>query len=168
MQFRVSNLIFQVYTMLKTIENLFIVIVLIFPPVFLFPQSKAEAMCVSNKKANLRQGPGTHYEKLWQVFKYMPFKEMKKKGDWYRVKDVDGDIYWIHKKLVTKKYKCAVIKNNKTNLRKGPGTKYDLLSWSPVDKYFSMKVLQIKGQWIRIEDSVGDKGWVSRPLIWIQ
>lgn len=152
----------------KTIKNLFLNFLLILPSILLFPSSNVEALCVSNKKANLRQGPGTHFEKLWQVFKYMPFKELKKKGDWFRVKDLDGDIYWIHRKLVTKKYQCAVIKNNKTNLRKGPGTKYDLLAWSPVDKYFSMKVLQIKGKWVRIEDGVGDKGWVSRSLIWIQ
>lgn len=151
--------------MIKKLQKIFF---LILPAFFLFPQSNAEALCISNNKANLRQGPGTHYEKLWQVFKYMPFKEKKKKGDWYRVEDLDGDIYWVHSKLVTKKYQCAVIKDNKTNLRKGPGTKYDLLSWSPVDKYFSIKVLQIKGQWVRIEDGVGDKGWVSRSLVWIQ
>ncbi len=153
--------------MQKTIKKYFLILFLILLPALLFLQSNAEALCISNKKANLRQGPGTHYEKLWQVFKYMPFKEMKKKGNWYRVKDVDGDIYWVHRKLITKKYQCAVIKNNKTNLRKGPGTKYDLISWSPVDKYFSMKVLLIKGRWVRIEDGVGDKGWVSRSLIWI-
>ncbi|MCH8311419.1 MAG: hypothetical protein IID17_00365 [Nitrospinae bacterium] len=153
--------------MQKTINKYFLLLFLILLPALLFLQSNAEALCISNKKANLRQGPGTHYEKLWQVFKYMPFKEMKKKGNWYRVKDVDGDIYWVHRKLITKKYQCAVIKNNKTNLRKGPGTKYDLISWSPVDKYFSMKVLLIKGRWVRIEDGVGDKGWVSRSLIWI-
>ena len=153
--------------MQKTLKKYFSLLFLLLLPVLLFPQSNAEALCISNNKANLRQGPGTHYEKLWQVFKYMPFREMKKKGSWYRVKDLDGDIYWVHRKLITKKYKCAVIKNNKTNLRKGPGTKYDLLSWSPVDKYFSMRVLQIKGKWVRIEDGVGDKGWVSRSLIWI-
>lgn len=154
--------------MQKLIKKLLVILILILPALWLIPQSIAEALCISNKMANLRQGPGTHYEKLWQVFKYMPFKKMKKKGSWYRVKDLDGDIYWVHKKLVTQRYKCAVIKQNKTNLRKGPGTKYDLISWSPVDKYFSVKVLQIKGKWVRIEDGVGDKGWVSRSLIWIQ
>lgn len=154
--------------MQKTGSKLRILLFLISVPLFLFPQSNAHALCIDQKKANLRQGPGTHFEKKWQVFKYMPFKEMKKKGKWYRVKDLDNDIYWVHTKLTTNKYKCAVIKNNKTNLRKGPGTKYDLLSWSPVDKYFSMKVLKIKGQWVRIEDGVGDKGWVSKSLIWIQ
>lgn len=128
----------------------------------------SHALCIKTKKANLRKGPGTHYDKLWQVFKYMPFKEIKRRGNWYRVQDVDGDTYWVHKKLVSKSYKCAVIKDNETNLRKGPGTKFDKAPWSPVDKYFSMKVIQVKNNWVRIEDGVGDKAWVYRPLVWIQ
>ena len=154
--------------MQKNTKKLFILFFLISIPLVLFPQTNADALCINQKKANLRQGPGTHFEKLWQVFKYMPFKKMKKKGKWYRVQDLDDDIYWVHTKLTTNKYKCAVIKNDKTNLRSGPGTKYDQLSWSPVDKYFSLKVLKIKGKWVRVEDGVGDKGWVSKSLIWIQ
>lgn len=154
--------------MQKVSKPFFIIILMLFSGFSLLLQPHAEALCIINEKANLRQGPGTHYEKLWQVFKYMPLKKLKKKGDWYRVQDVDEDIYWVHKKLVTTKYKCAVIKKNKTNLRKGPGTKYEQLSWSPVDKYFSMKVLETKGKWVRVEDSAGDKGWVHRPLIWVQ
>ena len=154
--------------MQKNTKKLFILFFLISLPLVFFPKTNAEALCINQKKANLRQGPGTHFEKLWQVFKYMPFKKMKKKGKWYRVQDLDDDIYWVHTKLTTSKYKCAVIKNDKTNLRSGPGTKYDQLSWSPVDKYFSLKVLKIKEKWVQVEDGVGDKGWVSKSLIWIQ
>jgi SH3-like domain-containing protein len=154
--------------MQKIPKKHFILFFLLILPFLFFPQTNANALCIKKKIANLRQGPGTHFEKLWQVFKYMPFKEMKKKGTWYRVKDLDEDIYWVHSKLTTSKYKCAVIKSDKTNLRSGPGTKYDQLSWSPVDKYFSLKVLKVKGKWVRVEDGVGDKGWVAKSLIWIQ
>ncbi len=129
---------------------------------------EANALCVKAPKANLRSGPGTKYQKLWQVFKYMPFKRLKRKGNWIQVKDVDGDRYWIYKGLVTSSYKCAVVKKEKVNLRKGPGTNYKVVSWSPVSKYFSMKVVRTKGNWVKIVDSVGDKAWVYRPLIWIQ
>ena len=128
----------------------------------------AEALCIKDKKANLRQGPGKHYEKLWTVFKYMPFKRLKRKGDWLRVQDLDGDIYWVYRKLTTEKYRCAVIKNNKTNIRQGPGTKFPEVPWSPIDKYFSMKVLKINNSWVHVEDSTGDKAWVHRPLVWVQ
>ena len=133
-----------------------------------FITSQVQALCVNKDKANLRSGPGLKFEKMWQVFKFMPFNQIDKKGAWYRVKDVDGDIYWIFGKLVSKKIKCAVVKENKTNLREGPSTKFPKVAWAPVDKYFSMKVLQIKNNWVRVEDSVGDKAWIYRPLVWIQ
>ena len=133
-----------------------------------FALQHSEALCIKNERANLRKGPGTQHEKLWEVFKYMPFKQLGIKGKWKRIQDVDGDIYWVHGPLTTQKYKCAVIKNDKTNLRSGPGTKFSKVSWAPVDKFFSMKVLKIKKDWVHIEDSTGDKAWIFRPLVWVQ
>ena len=135
---------------------------------FLFQQETVEALCVKDKKANLRSGPGKHNEKLWTVLKYMPFRQVGREGKWLRVKDLDGDVYWIYRTITTKAYMCAVIKNNKTNLRQGPGTKFPQVEWSPMDKYFSMKVLKIKGSWAHVEDSTGDRAWVHRSLVWIQ
>ena len=67
----------------------------------LWPTTKAEALCIKEKRANLRKGPGLHYEKLWEVFRYMPFRQLSKKGEWVRIKDLDGDVYWVHKRLTT-------------------------------------------------------------------
>ena len=131
------------------------------------PQN-SEALCIQNERANLRKGPGTKHEKLWEVFKYMPFKQLSIKGAWKRIQDLDGDIYWVYSPLTTQKYKCAVIKNDKTNLRTGPGTKFPKVRWSPQDKFFSMKVLKIKRDWVHIEAGDGDKAWIYRPLVWIQ
>jgi len=134
----------------------------------LFQGTIAEALCIKDNKANLRQGPGKHFKKQWTVFKYMPFKQLGKKGNWIKVRDLEGTIFWVYKKLITKKYMCAVIKNDKTKLRQGPGTKFPEVEWSPIDKFFSMKVLKIKNSWVHVEDSVGDRAYVYRPLVWIQ
>ncbi len=130
--------------------------------------NNAEALCIKTKKANLRKGPGVKHEKLWEVLKYMPLQKVARKGAWYQVKDLDGDVYWAHQKLFTKKFKCAVIKQDKTNLRTGPGTKHKAVEWSPVNKYFSMKVMRVKNNWVEVMDAAGDKAWVHRPLIWIR
>ena len=145
--------------------SLFLFFILV---VILFQQETAEALCVKDKKANLRSGPGKHNEKLWTVLKYMPFRQVGREGKWLRVKDLDGDIYWIYRTITTKAYMCAVIKNNKTNLREGPGRKFPQVEWSPQKKYLSMKVLKIKGSWVHVVDSVGDRAWVHRSLVWIQ
>ena len=63
---------------------------------------------------------------------------------------------------------CAVIKNSKTRLREGPGTNFPEVEWSPIDKFYSAKVLKIKNAWVHIEDGDGDRAWVHRPLVWVQ
>ena len=126
------------------------------------------ALCVSVPEANLRGGPGAKYEKTWEVFKYMPLKKLSKKGNWHKVKDVDGDIHWIYRKLVTDKFRCAVVKVDKANVRSGPGTGYSKKALSPVLKYDSFKVIKIKPSWVRVIDEFGDKGWIFRKLLWIQ
>jgi len=127
----------------------------------------AFALCVDNEYANLRNGPGTTFAKTWEVYKYMPFAEVEKKGDWYKVKDVDGDTHWIFGKLITTKYKCAVVKNEKANVRTGPGTNFKETDFSPVLRYYSFKVEKIEGDWVKVVDQDGDGGWIYKPLLWI-
>ena len=126
------------------------------------------ALCVNVSDANLRKGPGTNYEKTWEVFKFMPFKKISAKGNWYKVKDLDGDRHWIFKKLVTGKFECGVVKREKINVRTGPGTKYSLSGLSPALKYDSFRILERKSTWVRVQDEFGDKGWIFRKLLWIQ
>jgi SH3-like domain-containing protein len=128
----------------------------------------ASAICVKAPEANLRSGPGTKYEKLWEVFQYMPFKKIEKRGKWYKVKDFTGDIYWVYGSLVTEKYKCAVVKGEKANIRKGPGTHYEQNEMSPALQYYSFKVLKVEGDWVKVKDEYGDEGWVYKPLLWLQ
>ena len=136
--------------------------------IFLTQDGTAEALCVKDKKAYLRSGPGKHNDKLWTVLKYYPFRQIGREGGWLKVKDLDGHVFWIYRKLTTNSYKCAVIKKDKTNLRQGPGTNFPQVEWSPSPKYFTMKVLEIRGSWVHIIDSEGDKAWVHRTLVWVQ
>jgi SH3-like domain-containing protein len=127
----------------------------------------AFALCVDNSYANLRNGPGTNFAKTWEVYKYMPFKKLEKKGEWYKVQDVDGDTHWIYGKLITEKYKCAVVTKEKANVRTGAATTFKQTDFSPVLRYYSFKVLETKGDWVRAIDQDGDEGWIYKPLLWI-
>ncbi|MEZ4750305.1 MAG: SH3 domain-containing protein [Bdellovibrionota bacterium] len=126
------------------------------------------AVCVTSSSANLRSGPGTNYRISWKVQKYMPFDVIKSSRGWYRVKDLDGDIHWIHKQLVTSRYYCAVIKSTTANMRTGPGGHYPKSPLYPVaNHYDSFRLLKQKGSWAYVEDPDGDKYWVHRSLIWV-
>jgi SH3-like domain-containing protein len=143
---------------------LFCGLVLIFLLTF---SNYANALCVNVPTANLRKGPGIKYEKTWHVFKYMPFKKLTKKGNWYKVQDVDGDVHWIYSKLVTSKINCAVVKIDEANIRSGPGTNFKKNAFSPAIKYDSFKVIKRKGKWVKVIDEFGNTGWIFRKLLWI-
>ncbi|MDH4230988.1 MAG: SH3 domain-containing protein [Nitrospirota bacterium] len=130
----------------------------------------ADAMCVKTSKANIRLGPGTNYESIWQVYKYMPFEKVgvSVSGNWYAVKDVDGDVNWIHKKLITNGFRCAVVKKESVNVRKGPGTRYPKIYPGPARQYFSFRVLKKKGLWIKVRDELGKIGWIHKKFLWIR
>ena len=128
----------------------------------------AEALCVSAVKANIRSGPGTQYAKIWEVYRYMPFRKVGAStgGDWYAVRDVDGDVNWIHSGLVTTRNRCAVVKRVTVNVRKGPGTRYGRTTWSPAKQYDAFVVLQRKGSWVRVKNEWGEVGWMHKGYLW--
>ena len=135
-----------------------------------FAVNPAYAVCVNVSKANVRTGPGTWYEKMWDVYKYTPLQKVgvSVSGDWYAARDVDGDIVWIKKGLVTNGYGCAVVKTHQVNVRTGPGTSRPLSPLSPAVHYDSFRVMEKRGGWIKVKDEKGNTGWIDKSDLWTQ
>jgi len=125
----------------------------------------AYGLCVRSNTANLRAGPGTEFATTWQVQKYMPLKKIKKNKDWYKVGDLDGDEHWIFSKIVTETFKCAVIKVKLANIRSGPGKNFKKIH--SFAKYTAFKVIETKGDWLRLEDERKESYWLFSPLAWV-
>ena len=123
----------------------------------------SERLCVISDIANIRSGPGTQYDVLWQVEKYHPFIINKKKGDWYEIKDFENDVAWIHKSLLSK-IECVTTIKNKCNIRSRPDTKSQVLFIT--EKGVPFKVLERKKNWIKIKHGDGDVGWIYKTLVW--
>ncbi len=123
----------------------------------------AERLSVKAGIANLRSGPGTKYEVLWQVEQYHPFLIIEKKADWYKIKDFEGDMAWIHKSLLGKS-NGVITTRNKTNVRAKPNLNGKVLF--TVERGVPFKVLKTKGKWIRIEHADGEVGWIYKTLVW--
>ncbi len=125
--------------------------------------SFANTLSVSALVANIRSGPGTGYDVLWQVEKYHPIKKIKGQNSWYYFQDFEGDRGWINKRIVKKIESVITIKKT-CNVRSGPGKKFKVLF--TVEKGIPFKVLKREGNWINIEHSDGDKGWIYKTLVW--
>ncbi len=132
-----------------------------------FAAGPARALCVDVPKANLRQGPGTQYEKSWEVYRYMPFRKIETRGEWHFVEDMDGDRHWIAASLVKDDLPCAAINARRINLRTGPGAGHTLSPHGPVDKYYTFRVVEIRGDWVRVSDEGIADAWVARRFLWM-
>ena len=102
----------------------------------------AERLSVAGSVANIRSGPGTTHDILWRAGKFYPFNVLEKSGAWYRFRDFEGDEGWIHKSLV-RKIPSVITKNEKCNIRSGPGTQYKTLI--TIGKGISFKIIKRKG-----------------------
>jgi uncharacterized protein YgiM (DUF1202 family) len=125
--------------------------------------SWAERLAVAVPIANIRSGPGTHYDILWKVEKYHPLTIVKKTSKWCRIKDFEADQGWISRSLL-KKIPAVVLKKDNCNIRSGPGTQFDVVFTA--EKGIPFKVLKRKKDWIHVQHADGDKGWVYGKLIW--
>lgn len=123
----------------------------------------AERMAVSAPVANIRSGPGKSHNVLWKVEKFFPLLVIDKSGEWYQFKDFEGDRGWVHRSLVDK-IPTVITKNDKCNIRSGPGQSHKILF--TVENGIPFKVHKRKGSWINIEHSDGDKGWIHKALVW--
>ncbi len=121
-------------------------------------------LSVKSNIANMRSGPDSKkYDVLWQVEKYHPVKIVEKKGNWYKIKDFENDVAWLHKSLLGNIPSVITIKE-KCNVRSKSNTKSQILF--TVEKGVPFKVLGRKGDWIKIEHADGDIGWIHRKLVW--
>ena len=121
-------------------------------------------LCVSASRAYLRSGPGLRYKPpTWTVHRYTPLKEIKRKGDWIKVKDVDGELHWIKSNLVTDKIKCVTIKYARANIRSRPNTNSRV--WFKVEKYTSFELHGKLPKWVKLNYH-GEVMWVFHTLVW--
>jgi uncharacterized protein YgiM (DUF1202 family) len=59
--------------------------------------------------------------------------------------------------------KMVSIANDLVNMRSGPGQKYSVV-WE-LGKGYPLKVLQTKGEWIKVTDYENDTGWIFKKLV---
>ncbi len=127
--------------------------------------ASAKRLAVNTAKANVRSGPGTNHEILWTAGKYYPVDIIKQQGNWYRIRDFEGDQGWIYRSLV-KKIPAVIVKASIANVRKGAGTKYSVLFQA--EKGVSFRLLKKSGKWFNVRHADGEEGWIHSSLVWGQ
>jgi SH3-like domain-containing protein len=123
----------------------------------------AKRLAVRVDKANVRSGPGKTHEVLWSVGKYYPVDTLKKSGNWYQIRDFEGDEGWIFHSLLDT-IPALIVKAPLVNVRQGPDTHTKIMFQA--EKGVSFKLLQREGLWFKVQHGDGEIGWVHKSLVW--
>jgi hypothetical protein len=123
--------------------------------------------CVHAKIANLRKGPGTNYQKLAQMKIYTPVKRLKKTGKWVKIKNFQDEIFWIYQTLITEKYLCGTVAQDKVEFYTKPDFNSFPFYGAPMNAGFSVRILSLENEndWVKVVDSAKNISWVQRSML---
>ncbi|MBU0485916.1 MAG: SH3 domain-containing protein [Proteobacteria bacterium] len=127
------------------------------------PAFSAEYFSIKNDGVNIRSGPSTTAEILWELFKDFPVKVLQKKGDWSQIQDFEGDTGWIYSPLLSSE-KTAIVNTQKAYMRIGPGENYEPLATVKYGVVFTM--IGKEGEWTQLLHNDGTSGWMHESLLW--
>ncbi|MGH7365020.1 MAG: SH3 domain-containing protein [Candidatus Rokuibacteriota bacterium] len=113
--------------------------------------------------ANVREGPGTKYERLWTVGEDFPLEVVGRRGSWLKTRDFLDSEGWIFAPLTDAKA-AAIVEVDEARVRSGPGLDHKvrfIAAWGE-----SFRVLSHKGEWVKIDDPDNGRGWIHESLVW--
>lgn len=118
---------------------------------------------VEGSTLNMRSGPGTHTEVLWELRRGYPLQILKRQARWLQVKDFEGDTGWVARSL-TGNSPHHVVKRPTANVRSGPGTQHRIVGKAEYGEL--LRTLEKRGRWVHVEREGTKSGWIAKSLLW--
>ncbi|MEF8732930.1 MAG: SH3 domain-containing protein [Candidatus Accumulibacter meliphilus] len=127
------------------------------------PALARDMVSIKGSIVNMRSGPSTRSDVMWELKRGYPLQVLKRKGSWLQVQDFENDKGWVAKSLTNRK-PHYIVKASVANMRSGPGTGYRIVGKS--ERYDLLRTRGAKSDWVQVERSDGVKGWVAKRLLW--
>ena len=126
--------------------------------------SFAESMAVGFSGTEMRSKPNAMDSKvISKLTLYSPLKVIEKGTDYYMVKDYRGHSGWVHRSLLNNT-QCVVVTGDSPNVRQGPGTNHSVAFQLP--KGTTAQLIERQDEWLYIQTTEGQKGWIADFLVW--
>jgi len=123
----------------------------------------AEYVSVKKDGVNIRSGPSTKNNVVWQVFESFPLEVLKREGKWAYVVDFEGDKGWIYETLISSK-KSVIVNVETANMRAGSSTDDPVIA--TVKKGVVFEPLEMNGDWMKVRYKNEITGWMHNSLLW--
>jgi SH3-like domain-containing protein len=127
------------------------------------PSTAQEMVSISGSTVNMRAGPGTDTEVLWELQRGYPLVVVKRQGNWLEVRDFEDDRGWVARSLVGR-VPHMIVKVDRANIRSGPGSRYRVVGKAEYGEL--LRTLERRADWVRVRRAAGEIGWVARRLLW--
>jgi SH3-like domain-containing protein len=118
---------------------------------------------VKGSTVNMRTGPTTSSEVMWELKRGYPLKVVQRKGRWVKVTDFEGDQGWVARSLMGNS-PHFVVKSKTANMRNGPGTQHRIVGKAAYGDL--LRTLSKRSGWAQVQTASGTKGWISQKLLW--
>ncbi len=121
---------------------------------------------VTASSLKLRTGPSTGYDTITTLSSGTVLSVEGESGDWYYVELSNGRKGYVSKEYVKKgtgAKTCTIISDGTLNVRKGPGTNYDVVA--TLNKSDVVSLLDDSSKWFKIRTAAGKEGYVNSDYV---
>lgn len=163
---------------MKKLFSILVILILLLV-IYLFTQNtnlttsseQSEQVVILNNDINLRKGPGLTYPIAVSVNEGQAFSMIEQKGDWIYVAKDEETVGWVpawhtssnEQNQSSSNIKVAISTVNGLNVRAEPKTSSAVLTQLSLGN--ETVVVKEEKNWVKIEDSLGTSGWVSKEYI---
>ena len=119
---------------------------------------------LKNETTNMREGPSENNRIKWVYHrKGLPVEVIPSYDVWRRVRDMDGEVGWIHTALLSRERTVVIYGKMDAPVRLGADTKADIVAQA---KPGAIGQVRNCGVFVCQVKFAGAEGWVDRNRLW--
>ena len=160
------QIVMKIYLMMKKLSKVILAVCVLIQCVCAANNDDKIIKFVTTKsnEVNARSGPGTRYPTEWIfVKKGEPLAVTAEFEQWRYVRDIDGDVGWVHSSVLSNKRAAIIIGQNIRSLYKKPYIGSRVVA--KLSSGLRCQLKDCKDEWCKLKCN-GYSGWIERKFLW--
>jgi SH3-like domain-containing protein len=120
---------------------------------------------LKSERVFVRQGPSNDNAVIWvYVRKDWPVEIIAEQDVWRRIRDMNGQMGWVHSRLLNGTRTAVVKGTSMQPLRRKPDGEERPVAWAEPGVLLRLK--RCDGPWCEVEGQNNIDGWLQRTALW--